>query len=293
MEANLPSWSKEAIGRVVSKNEFLNSPQIQEQIFEYKFNQYLKKYGTVEDALSMWHSGRPLHQAQNAVDKATGLRTTHYVQKITADINAADESRFLQYSRSEDISAEVIHDSSINSSISTPVGNILLANTVKSKGTPYKFGGKSLDGGIDCSGWIAQNTIDCMERLSRNLGVPFNMSAMKDLLNQGAAWQVSEIGKLAGFYSRDTVMSGNLPAGSIIGIRRNNIPKWAQGRPFGISHVVQVVEVKGKKFISESSSSKGGVVLTPMNAWLKENIGQQFYATNPFNLVDASSSLRQ
>lgn len=331
MESNLPQWSREAIGRVVNKEEFLSNPEIQDQIFEHKFNQYLKQYGTVEDALSMWHSGRPLNKAQNAVDKGTGLRTTHYVQKILNNMSlpgdskenlpgslpghhmvaslpadqdenkhpypkfelaATDESRMLQPYRSEEIGSELTNNPDTFASIKEPVGTILLANTQQYAGTPYKFGAKDVkQGGIDCSGWVAKNTLDTMDRIARNLGVPFNMNSMKDLLNQGAAWQVSEIGKLAGFFERDQVVAGQVPAGTIIGIRYNNVPKWAKGRPMGISHVVQVVEFKGKKFISESSSSKKGVSLTPITEWVKQNIGQQFFATNPFNLLNSASML--
>lgn len=329
MEANLPAWSREALGRVVGKEEFLNSPEIQDQIFEHKFGQYVKQYGTVEDAISAWHSGRPLSKAQNAVDKGTGMKTTHYVQKIMNNVSlpgdekenlpgsipnyrmvaslpgddnenkprpkfelaATDESRMLQPYRSEELSAELVNSPDNFTSIKDPVGTILLANTKKHLGTPYTFGGKDIKGGIDCSGWVAKNTLDTMERVSRHLGVPFNLNSMKDLLNQGAAWQVSEIGKLAGFYSRDHVVSTQVPAGTIIGIRYNNVPKWAQNRPMGISHVVQVVEFKGKKFISESASSKRGVSLTPITEWVKQNIGQQFFATNPFNLLNSASMI--
>lgn len=40
MPENLPSWSREAIGREVSVKEFLEHPKLQKQIIGFKLNQY-------------------------------------------------------------------------------------------------------------------------------------------------------------------------------------------------------------------------------------------------------------
>lgn len=66
MESNLPLWSREALGREVSRQEFLAHPALQEKVFEYKMNQYMSKYGTIKDALSVWFTGRPYEVAKAA-----------------------------------------------------------------------------------------------------------------------------------------------------------------------------------------------------------------------------------
>jgi len=86
MPGNLPSWSKAALGRVVSEQEFMSSPQIQDAIAQYKMNELLKKYGTVEDVASVWFSGRPLAQAGNARD-VIGTTVPKYVQNVSAIYN--------------------------------------------------------------------------------------------------------------------------------------------------------------------------------------------------------------
>lgn len=43
MTFNIPSWSKEILGREVSEQEFLNNPEIQETIAQGKLNQYEQK----------------------------------------------------------------------------------------------------------------------------------------------------------------------------------------------------------------------------------------------------------
>jgi len=83
MESNLPSWSREAIGREVTPDEFLKSPQIQDAIFQKKFGQAVEKYGNPQDAASVWFTGRPLAQGANARD-VLGTTGQRYVDKFTA-----------------------------------------------------------------------------------------------------------------------------------------------------------------------------------------------------------------
>lgn len=86
MESNLPSWSREAIGREVTPDEFLRSPQIQDAIFQKKFGQAVEKYGNPQDAASVWFTGRPLAQGANARD-VLGTTGQRYVDKFTAALN--------------------------------------------------------------------------------------------------------------------------------------------------------------------------------------------------------------
>lgn len=56
METNLASWSKEILGKEVSKEEFLASREIQDAIYRGKMGQYIQKYG-VEGAGQAWLGG--------------------------------------------------------------------------------------------------------------------------------------------------------------------------------------------------------------------------------------------
>ena len=86
MASNIPSWSKEALGYSITPQKFLESPQLQDKIAQYKMNQYLKKYGTVEDVASVWFSGRPLAKAGNAKD-VIGTSVPKYVRNIRSIYN--------------------------------------------------------------------------------------------------------------------------------------------------------------------------------------------------------------
>lgn len=49
-------WDREALGRDVSYNEFMNSPQIQDAIARYKLGKYLQQYGAAGAAVA-WYGG--------------------------------------------------------------------------------------------------------------------------------------------------------------------------------------------------------------------------------------------
>lgn len=82
MGANIPSWTKQALGRSMTPEEFLASPEAQEKVFENQFQRNFKKYGTVEDAASVWFSGRPLAQATKAGARDVNMGVPEYVQKV-------------------------------------------------------------------------------------------------------------------------------------------------------------------------------------------------------------------
>lgn len=86
MPGNLPQWSREALGREVSAEEFLNNPQIQDQIAQHQMNKIYNKYGTVEDVASVWFSGKPLAKAGNAKD-VLGTSVPQYVKNIRSIYN--------------------------------------------------------------------------------------------------------------------------------------------------------------------------------------------------------------
>jgi hypothetical protein len=81
MDFNIPSWTQQALGYSMTPQQFLNSPEAQEAVATYKFNEIYKKYGNWGDVASVWFSGRPVSQAGNASD-VTGTTVPRYVQNI-------------------------------------------------------------------------------------------------------------------------------------------------------------------------------------------------------------------
>jgi hypothetical protein len=56
MEANIGPWSREALGREVSADEFMANPAIQDAIFDHKFGGYVAQFGE-EGAAQAWFGG--------------------------------------------------------------------------------------------------------------------------------------------------------------------------------------------------------------------------------------------
>jgi hypothetical protein len=60
MPGNLPEWSKAALGRVVSEEEFINNPELQDKIASHRIGEISKSHSDVRDIASIWFSGKPL-----------------------------------------------------------------------------------------------------------------------------------------------------------------------------------------------------------------------------------------
>jgi hypothetical protein len=85
MEANIGPWSKEALGREVSPQEFLANPDIQDAIFDHQFGKYVQQYGNPQDAASAWFTGGPLSSGAKKKD-VLGTTGAAYVDKFNRGI---------------------------------------------------------------------------------------------------------------------------------------------------------------------------------------------------------------
>lgn len=83
MGANIPEWTKQALGKPMTPKEFLADPKAQDAVFNTVFGGYIQKYGNPQDAASAWFSGRPRSQAGNSAD-VTGTTVPDYVSKFNA-----------------------------------------------------------------------------------------------------------------------------------------------------------------------------------------------------------------
>lgn len=79
MGANIPSWTKSALGYSLTPQQFLANSDAQEKVFENQSNIAYAKYGNWDDVASVWFSGKPL--ANNT--SSDGYNTTkQYVDKV-------------------------------------------------------------------------------------------------------------------------------------------------------------------------------------------------------------------
>ena len=93
MEGNIGPWTKEVFGKAMTKEEFMADPAIQDAVVEHQLSKSVKKYGTYEDAASVWFSGRPVSKAGNSSDGYTTV--PQYVTKF--------QTHFKKYAGNENI----------------------------------------------------------------------------------------------------------------------------------------------------------------------------------------------
>lgn len=83
MGANVPSWTKQALGVALTPQQFLADDKAQEAVFEDQFRRNTAKYGSPQDAASVWFSGKPLAKAGQRAD-ILGTTVPAYVNKFNA-----------------------------------------------------------------------------------------------------------------------------------------------------------------------------------------------------------------
>lgn len=82
LASNIRPWSKEVLGKAITPQQFLASPQLQDQIATAKIDKMMQQYGDAKDVASVWFSGRPL-KGNNSRDKS-GLNTHDYASQVAA-----------------------------------------------------------------------------------------------------------------------------------------------------------------------------------------------------------------
>lgn len=98
MSANVGPWSEEVLGRRVTPQEFMASPEIQDKIFNGKFGQYAEKYGP-EGAAKAWFAGEKGMNNPNAKD-VLGTTVASYGAKFNKALGYSPEEK-----RPTDVSA--------------------------------------------------------------------------------------------------------------------------------------------------------------------------------------------
>lgn len=85
MGDNLPSWTKEALGRQLTPDEFLADSQAQDKVFDHFFGKSVEKYGNPLDAASVWFTGRPVSAGKSSAD-ILGTTGNEYVNKFSSEM---------------------------------------------------------------------------------------------------------------------------------------------------------------------------------------------------------------
>jgi hypothetical protein len=80
MEGNIGPWTKEVFGEPMTKEEFMNSPEAQDAVVENQLRKSFEKFGTYDDAASVWFSGQPYDPSSKRSDGFTTV--PDYIKKF-------------------------------------------------------------------------------------------------------------------------------------------------------------------------------------------------------------------
>jgi hypothetical protein len=81
MDFNIGPWTEKYLGRRMTPEEFLASPEAQDAVFAGEFGSYVQRYGNPQDAASAWFTGQPLSKGANRSD-ILGTTGSGYVDKF-------------------------------------------------------------------------------------------------------------------------------------------------------------------------------------------------------------------
>lgn len=80
MGKNIPVWTKQALGKAMTKEEFLADPKAQDLVIRHRFQKHFDKYGTWDDAAAIWFTGQPVKSMGNVDDGYTSA--PEYLKKF-------------------------------------------------------------------------------------------------------------------------------------------------------------------------------------------------------------------
>ncbi len=140
----------------------------------------------------------------------------------------------------------------------------------------YELGGKGLLGGIDCSGFVYLVRRMTEVLLGQTYGMPWN----DDTKAHGSFFPMTSAAfePVATTTHKGGPWNGrNLMPGDVLSIAPKKTPDFAQGRPYGISHIVLTfVDADGVLCVAESGGPYAGTGYMPAEHWLRRAASEQY-----------------
>lgn len=81
MDFNIGPWTEKYFGKRLTPQEFLASPEAQEAVFRGEFGGNVEKYGSPQEAASVWFTGQPMSRGANRKD-ILGTTGSGYIAKF-------------------------------------------------------------------------------------------------------------------------------------------------------------------------------------------------------------------
>lgn len=101
MGRNIGPWTMDAFGQALSPSRFLASPAAQDAVFNRQFAASMARYGNMNDAASVWFTGRPLKAGANARD-ILGTSGARYVENFDSALGRGPIGETLDKAEAEE-----------------------------------------------------------------------------------------------------------------------------------------------------------------------------------------------
>ncbi len=89
MRSNVAGWTREALGKSLTPQQFINSPSAQDAVFEHRFGGYLRKYGP-DGAARAWYAGEGGMNNLGATDVNRKITVGGYGRKFSSIFGASN-----------------------------------------------------------------------------------------------------------------------------------------------------------------------------------------------------------
>jgi LysM repeat protein len=93
MDFNIPSWTREALGQQLTPEQFLASPEAQETVFNFKFQQFADQYGGYNNAAKVWFGG-PGGLTNPGAQDILGTTTQKYSDRFSSTFGKEQPQQF-------------------------------------------------------------------------------------------------------------------------------------------------------------------------------------------------------
>ena len=80
MGENVPAWTEKVLGYRMTPQDYLNDPEAQKAVTKAILSDYVSQYGNMDDAVSMWFSGKPARN--NNRHDALGTTVPQYIKTV-------------------------------------------------------------------------------------------------------------------------------------------------------------------------------------------------------------------
>ncbi len=90
LDTNIGPWTQEVLGKPMTPQEFLASPEAQDKVFQTKFGQYTSQYGSPQAASRAWFAG-PGGMNNPAAKDANGVSVAQYENRFNAATGGAPQ----------------------------------------------------------------------------------------------------------------------------------------------------------------------------------------------------------